>query len=89
VRQRGVTPWETVADSEVLAVHAAVLRTNEILNFGGNEYVRANNSSITFDKDVDKTRLLNLEPLKGDVVPGAPITPLIEQRAGIHRLPPG
>ena len=77
-------PWETVADSEVLAVHAALMPTNQILYFGGNEYVRSNNADLTnFEKDVDKTRLFNLAPWKGDLVPGAPVTPLFEQSAGI------
>lgn len=62
-------PWEIVStNSEVLAIHAALLPTNQILMFGGDEHNAAQNQSGNVS-DLDNTRLFNLAP-------GA--TPLIE-----------
>lgn len=54
--------WEIVStDSEILAIHAALLPTNQVLMFGGSEH----NSSQSLSgnpADLDNTRLFNLTP---------------------------
>src|SRR3712207_6625587 len=50
-------PWEIIANnSEVLAIHAALLPTNEILYFGGDEHSQAQHNA----GQIDNTRLFNL-----------------------------
>jgi hypothetical protein len=53
-------PW-TVAtnNSEILAIHAALLPTNQILMFGGSEHNQAQNASGN-PADLDNSRLYNL-----------------------------
>lgn len=52
--------WEIVANnSEVLAIHAALLPTNQVLMFGGSEHNPAQNASNS-PADLDNTRLFNL-----------------------------
>src|SRR5829696_2137336 len=53
-------PW-TIAtnNSEILAVHAALLPTNQILMFGGSEHNAAQNTSGNV-ADLDNSRLFNL-----------------------------
>jgi hypothetical protein len=54
-------PWNVVANnSEVLAIHAALIPTNEILFFGGSEHNQAQNQSND-PADVDNTRLFKLD----------------------------
>jgi hypothetical protein len=53
-------PWEIVTNnSEILAIHAALLPTNQILMFGGSEHNAAQNESGN-PADLDNTRLFNL-----------------------------
>jgi len=53
-------PWEIVTNnSEILAIHAALLPTNQILMFGGSEHNAAQNLSGN-PTDLDNTRLFNL-----------------------------
>lgn len=53
-------PWETATiDSQILAVHAAVLPNNKVLYFGGSEHNPAQNESGNVG-DVDNTRLFNV-----------------------------
>jgi hypothetical protein len=53
-------PWEIVnSSSEILAIHAALLPTNQILMFGGDEHNAAQNGSGN-PADIDNTRLFNL-----------------------------
>jgi hypothetical protein len=61
VRKRSLSmPWETVTDnSEILAIHAALLPTNQILMFGGSEHNADQNLSGN-PADLDNTRLFNL-----------------------------
>jgi hypothetical protein len=55
-------PWEIVSnDSQVLAIHAALLPTNQILMFGGSEHNQTQNASGN-PADLDNTRLFNLSP---------------------------
>jgi hypothetical protein len=55
-------PWEIVSnDSQVLAIHAALLPTNQILMFGGSEHNQAQNESGNA-ADLDNSRLFNLSP---------------------------
>jgi hypothetical protein len=52
--------WLTIGDenkAEILAVHAALLPTNEILYFGGDQHT----SSLNQNGDVDHTRIFNCE----------------------------
>jgi len=53
-------PW-TIAtnNSEILAIHAALLPTNQILMFGGSEHNAAQNESGN-PADLDNSRLFNL-----------------------------
>src|ERR671910_981250 len=52
--------FEVVANnSEILAIHAALLPTNQILMFGGSEHNAAQNESGN-PADLDNTRLFNL-----------------------------
>jgi hypothetical protein len=57
-RRPGVLmPWESVTtNSEVLAIHAALLHTRGILYFGGDEHNQAQNQSGN-PADIDNTRL--------------------------------
>lgn len=53
-------PWEIVSNnSEILAIHAALLPTNQVLMFGGSEHNAAQNQSGN-PADLDNTRLFNL-----------------------------
>jgi len=53
-------PWEIVTNnSEILAIHAALLPTNQVLMFGGSEHNAAQNQSGN-PADLDNTRLFNL-----------------------------
>jgi Domain of unknown function (DUF1929) len=53
-------PWEIVAnDSQILAIHAALLPTNQVLMFGGSEHNRTQNLSGN-PADLDNSRLFNL-----------------------------
>ncbi len=53
-------PWTIVTNnSEVLAIHAALLPTNQILMFGGSEHNAAQNLSGNV-ADLDNSRLFNL-----------------------------
>jgi hypothetical protein len=53
-------PWEiATSNSEILAIHAALLPTNQILMFGGSEHNAAQNESGN-PVDLDNTRLFNL-----------------------------
>jgi Domain of unknown function (DUF1929) len=50
-------PWEVVSDdSQVLAIHAALLPTHEILYFGGDEHSQAQHNA----GEIDNTRLFNI-----------------------------
>ena len=53
-------PW-TIAtnNSEILAIHVALLPTNQILMFGGSEHNAAQNTSHN-PADLDNSRLFNL-----------------------------
>jgi Domain of unknown function (DUF1929) len=53
-------PWETVTEnSQILAIHAALLPTNQVLMFGGSEHNVA--QSMSGDpQDLDNSRLFNL-----------------------------
>ena len=49
-------PWEMLtANSQVLAIHAALLPTGEVLYFGGDEHNRAQHSA----NEIDNTRLFD------------------------------
>ena len=53
-------PWEIVTNnSEILAIHAALLPTNQVLMFGGSEHNAVQNRSGNA-ADLDNTRLFNL-----------------------------
>jgi hypothetical protein len=53
-------PWEAATiDSQILAIHAAVLPDNEVLYFGGSEHNRAQNESGNVG-DLDNTRLFKV-----------------------------
>ncbi len=53
-------PWEAATiDSNILAIHAAVLPNNKILYFGGSEHNPVQNESGNVD-DLDNTRLFNV-----------------------------
>lgn len=53
-------PWEVVTEnSEILAIHASLLPTNQILMFGGSEHNAAQNESGN-PADLDNSRLFNL-----------------------------
>ncbi|MEU2032596.1 galactose oxidase-like domain-containing protein [Nocardia amamiensis] len=53
-------PWEIVTNnSEILAIHASLLPTNQVLMFGGSEHNAAQNQSGN-PIDLDNTRLFNL-----------------------------
>lgn len=55
-------PWQIINNnSQILAIHAALLPTNQILMFGGDEHNAAQNQSGN-PADVDNTRLFNLSP---------------------------
>src|SRR5688572_22358875 len=55
-------PWEIVStNSQILAIHAALLPTNQILMFGGDEHNAAQNQRGNIG-DLDQTRLFNLAP---------------------------
>lgn len=48
-------PWRVVANAQVLAVHAALLHTGQILYFGGDEHDAGHHAS----GDIDHTRLFD------------------------------
>lgn len=53
-------PWEAATiDSQILAIHAALLPNNKVLYFGGSEHNQAQNGSGNV-ADVDNTRLFNI-----------------------------
>jgi hypothetical protein len=53
-------PWMIATNnSEILAIHAALLPTNQILMFGGSEHNAAQNLSGNIS-DLDNSRLFNL-----------------------------
>jgi hypothetical protein len=53
-------PWEIATNnSEILAIHAALLPTNQVLMFGGSEHNAAQNQSGN-PADLDNSRLFNL-----------------------------
>jgi hypothetical protein len=49
-------PWDPVINSEILAIHAALLSTNEVLYFGGDEHSRVQHEA----NQIDHTRLFNV-----------------------------
>lgn len=53
-------PWEILTNnSEILAIHAALLPTNQVLMFGGSEHNASQNQSGN-PADLDNSRLFNL-----------------------------
>ena len=82
-------PWDPrTIDSEVLAIHAALLPTSQILYFGGNEYNPGQPSDDP--AAVDNTRLFDLRGWKGPIgfggdhlAPGAPVGPVFQQAENV------
>ena len=88
-RGRGRRAWDPrTIDSEVLAIHAALMPTSQILFFGGNEFNPAQRSDDP--QAVDNTRLFDLRGWKGPIgfggdhlAPGAWVSPVFEQAENV------
>lgn len=67
-------PWDiTLANAEILAVHAALLPTGRILYFGGSEHNQAQNQSGNV-ADLDNSRLYNPDAPAPPTTIGSPTT---------------
>lgn len=78
-------PWDPSIDSEVLAIHAALLGTGEVLYFGGDEHSKVQHEA----NDLDHTRLYDAATNTVSS-PGTPSSPVGDVFCSGHaHLPDG